>query len=104
MSLGNSDLAVVRVANYWIKRFARNPLSYTIQYHADQDLCGLTRVWAIELGIEPTAISLQRKSNSNGLAGRSWRSKHGVLTVRAGDTALRARLEGWMDCLRETWI
>ena len=41
VAIGNSDLAVVRVANHWIKRFARNRLCYAIQYHADQDLCAL---------------------------------------------------------------
>jgi hypothetical protein len=47
---------------------------------------------------------LQRKSNSGQLGGRHWRSKHGVLTVYAGDTALRARLQGWIDCLQEQWL
>ncbi len=46
---------------------------------------------------------MQRKSNSNQLAGRTWRSVHGVLTVRACDTLFRAKLEGWMDRLRESW-
>ena len=48
--------------------------------------------------------SAQRKSNSNGLTGRQWRSKYGVLTVSAGDTCLRWRLEAWMDRLRESWV
>jgi hypothetical protein len=46
---------------------------------------------------------MQRKSNSNQLAGRTWRSEHGVLAVNVYDTRLRARLGGWMDCLREAW-
>jgi hypothetical protein len=33
----------------------------------------------------------------------AWRSVHGVLAVAVYDTLLRARLQGWMDCLRETW-
>jgi transcriptional regulator with XRE-family HTH domain len=37
------------------------------------------------------------------LAERTWRSAHGVLTVGVYDTLLRARLDGWMDCLREAW-
>ena len=33
--------------------------------------------------------------------GRTWRSRHGVLT-RLGDTLFRARLQAWMDCLQES--
>jgi hypothetical protein len=60
--------------------------------------------WARLLGTVPDAIAVQRKSNSNGLAGRTWRSRHGVLTVRTSDTLFRARLQGWMDRIRETWV
>lgn len=104
VSIGNSDPSVVRLANSWIRRFARNPVSYAIQYHADQDLAVLTRFWAVELAIDARAIRLQRKSNSNGLTGRTWRSRYGVLAVTANDTALRARLEAWMDCVKATWL
>jgi hypothetical protein len=48
-------------------------------------------------------IKLLRKSNSNQLRGRQWRSRHGVLTVRAFDTLVRARLQAWMDRLRAEW-
>jgi hypothetical protein len=99
----NSDPAVVVLAHRWMKDLARNPLSYAVQYHADQDLDELRRYWGGLLGVPPSAIRMQRKSNSNGLAGRTWRSVHGVLEVRAGDTQLRARLQGWMDRLREEW-
>ncbi len=37
------------------------------------------------------------------LAERTWRSAHGVLTVGVYDALLRARLDGWMDWLREAW-
>ena len=46
---------------------------------------------------------MQRKSNSNQLAGRTWRSEHGVLAVNVNDTLLRARMSAWMDSLREGW-
>jgi hypothetical protein len=59
--------------------------------------------WGGVLGIEPEAIKLQRKSNSNQLSGRQWRSRHGVIAVRVPDTLLRARLQAWMDCLRAEW-
>jgi len=104
VSVCNSDAAVVRLADRWIRRFARNPMGYAIQYHADQDLSELTAFWAHELGIEQRAIALQRKSNSNELTGRAWRSRYGVLTVSSNDTLLRSRLEAWMHCLRQTWV
>jgi hypothetical protein len=45
-----------------------------------------------------------RKSNSNQLAGRTWRSEHGVLTVTTHDTYFRARLQAWVDLLRRRWL
>jgi excisionase family DNA binding protein len=104
VSLCNSDPRVVAIADRWIRKLARKPPDYALQYHADQDVEELKAFWASELEVDPTAIAVQRKSNSNQLKGRTWRSRHGVLTVRAGDTLLRARLEGWMHCLREAWI
>lgn len=53
--------------------------------------------------VDPAEIKFQRKSNSGRLAGRIWRSPHGVLQVRAPDTYLRSRLQAWMDCLRAEW-
>jgi hypothetical protein len=104
VSLCNSDPAVVKLADRWIRQFARRPMAYAILYHADQDLDALTTFWARELRIEPSAIRQQRKSNSNQLKKRTWRSRYGVLTVMSSDTLLRARLEAWMDCLRATWL
>jgi AcrR family transcriptional regulator len=57
--------------------------NYSIQYHADQDLEELRRFWAARLAVTPEDIRLQRKSNSGRLAGRTWRSRYGVLTVSA---------------------
>lgn len=53
---------------------------------------------------DPASISLQRKSNSNQLRKRTWRSVYGVLTVRGNDTYLHARLQGWMECQRKEWL
>ena len=103
VAIGNSDPRVIAVANHWIRRFARNPVTYAVQYHADQDLAGLRTFWSAHVGSTPEAIRLQRKSNSNQLAGRTWRSGHGVLTIRACDTLFRAQLQGWMDVLAEEW-
>jgi hypothetical protein len=99
----NSDPAVVKLCDDWLRRTTPKPRHHSIQYHADQDLDELRLFWAGQLDIEPETIRLQRKSNSNHLAGRSWRSVHGVLAVAVYDTLLRARLGGWMDCLREAW-
>jgi hypothetical protein len=104
VSVGNSDPAVVVLCTRWIRRFARNPVTFSVQYHADQDLHELVEFWGRQVGVEPEAIRLQRKSNSGQLAGRHWRSRYGVLAVHAGDTAMRARLQGWIDCLQEQWL
>ena len=52
----------------------------------------------------PGRFRLQRKSNSGKLAGRKWRSRHGVLTVGANDTQLRARLQACIDLVRRSWL
>jgi transposase-like protein len=103
VSICNSDPAVIRLGAHWIRRFARNPLSYAFQHHADQDPAEVCAFWGELLDIEPAAIKFQRKSNSGRLSGRGWRSQHGVLQVRTADTYLRARLEAWMDGVRAEW-
>jgi hypothetical protein len=100
----NSDPRVIVLCTRWIRRFARNPLDFRVQYHADQQLKELQHFWGGQVGVAPEAIALQRKSNSGRLGGRSWRSQHGVLTVTASDTMFRARLQAWMDCLQEQWL
>ena len=100
----NSDPAIVVLCARWVRRFARNPVRYSVQYHADQDLAGLQEFWAAQLSVAPEEIRLQRKSNSNRLSGRTWRSEYGVLNVYAGDTLFRSRLQAWMDCLQELWV
>ncbi len=104
VALGNSDPEVVKLAHRWIVRLTQNRVQYGLQYHADQSPPALAAFWANELDIDPERIRLQRKSNSNQLTGRTWRSRYGVLTVRVSDTLLRARLQAWMDCLRRSWV
>ncbi len=53
--------------------------------------------------IDGATIRMQRKSNSGQLKGRSWRSRHGVLSVGVHDTLLRARLQAWIDAVRREW-
>jgi hypothetical protein len=88
----------------WIGRLSSATPAYRVQYHADQDLDELKRFWGELLHIDPERVAMQRKSNSGQLAGRTWRSLHGVLTVHVGDTLLRARLQAWMDRLRDSWL
>ncbi len=104
VAICNSDEAVLRVAHPWMKSICERPLEYSIQFHADQNLAEVCEYWAAELGIESEAIRLQRKSNSGKLAGRTWRSANGVLTMTGNDTYARARLQAWMDCVRRSWL
>ena len=104
VSIANSDPAVVRLAAWWIRRLTSNKIFYAVQYHADQNLDELRRFLSAELGVTPEAIRLQRKSNSNQLTGRKWRSRYGVLAVGVADTYLRARLQAWMDSERKEWL
>jgi hypothetical protein len=103
VSLGNSDPAIVKLATRWMRGLSRNPVGFQLQFHADQCPNQLRLFWGGELSAEPASIALQRKSNSNQLKGRNWRSRYGVLTARTNDTLFRARLEAWMDCLRASW-
>ena len=104
VALGNSNPRVVRLADFWIRRFAINPVTYGLQYHSDQDPDYLARFWCGWLGVDLDTLRLQRKSNSNQLAGRKWRSRHGVLSVSANDTHLRMRLQAWIDHVEESWL
>ena len=104
VSVGNSDPAVVRVCDHWVRRFAENKIVYSVQYHADQSLPELRRYWGAWVAVDPEQIRVQRKSNSGQLAKRTWRSRYGVLTVTTGDTIFRAQLEAWMDSVRRAWV
>jgi excisionase family DNA binding protein len=103
VSVCNSDPAVVRLCDHWIRRFAGRPIEYSIAFHVDQDLEWLRAFWARELTIDGPTIKLHRKSNSNHLTGRVWRSQYGVLTVKSNDTYFRAKLEAWIDILKQEW-
>jgi hypothetical protein len=87
----------------WLRILSRRKIGYCLQYHADQDLDELRGFWGGLLGIDGAEITMQRKSNSNQLTGRTWRSPYGVLTIRTFDTLLRSRMQAWMDCLRASW-
>jgi hypothetical protein len=104
VSVSNSDPAVIAIADRWIRQLSRNKLTYWVRYHADQHLPTLQAFWGELVGVDPSDIRLQRKSNSNQLKGRTWRSKHGVLTVATHDTYFRARLQAWVDLVRQRWL
>ena len=103
VAICNSDEAVLQLATRWLAQLSRKPMNFWIQYHADQDLTELRQFWSRTLEIDPDEIHFQRKSNSGQLRGRQWRSRYGVLAVRLGDTALRMRMQAWMDLLRASW-
>jgi hypothetical protein len=104
VSLTNSDPAMIKIVFLWIQRLSRSKITVRIAYHADQDIDKLRAFWAWQVGVEAATIGVMRKSNSNQLAGRKWRSKYGLCVVTSNDTYLRERLEAWMDCLREEWL
>ena len=94
---------MVEMATGWLRRLSSKPLCYAVQYHEDQNLQKLRAFWGSRLEIDGSQIRLQRKSNSGKLEGRAWRSEHGVLTVCVNDTALRAKLQAWIDRVRDDW-
>jgi hypothetical protein len=104
VSVCNSDPTIVLLCARWVRHFARNPVTYSVQYHADQDLAELQQFWAGQLSVAPDEIRLVPKSNSGRLSGRTWRCRYGVLSIHAGDTLFRSRLQAWMDCLQEQWL
>jgi hypothetical protein len=93
----------MQIAIRWVDRLTERTPEFSIQYHADQNLDELREFWGNTLGIDPDSIKLLRKSNSNHLTGRRWRSRHGVLSMRVHDTLLRAQMQAWMDRLRDQW-
>jgi AcrR family transcriptional regulator len=104
VALANSDPAIIVLAARWFREFSNRKLGYQVQHHADQDLELLKTFWGETLSVDPELIQFQRKSNSSQLRRRTWRCRHGVLTVRTNDTYFRARLEGWMTRLKELWL
>jgi excisionase family DNA binding protein len=103
VAICNSDPAVVVLGAHWVRRLSDRRAIFTVQHHADQQLPELLAFWGETLGVDADSIRAIRKSNSNQLTGRAWRSRHGVLTVAVDDTYLRCRLEAWIVLLKEEW-
>jgi hypothetical protein len=103
LAFANSDPRMVALAAGWLGCLAAKPCRFWLQYHADQDPQELRAYWGAVLGVEGVQIGIQRKSNSGQLTGRRWRSRYGVLTVVVHGTLLRARMQAWIDRLRDNW-
>jgi hypothetical protein len=103
VSFVNSDPHMVKMANDWIVKLSTHKAYYRLQYHADHDIDELKVYWSTLLNITPEIIKPIRKSNSNQLSGRQFRSVYGLLTVAVADTYFRARLEAWMDIIKSQW-
>ncbi len=59
VSIGNSDPKVVALSARWMVALTERPLTYGVQYHADQDLDELGQFWGALLKIEPDAVRMQ---------------------------------------------
>jgi len=103
VGLSNSDPVVISLSSRWIEHLAANPVTYSVQHYEDQDPDRLRRFWSFRLGVDPSSITFSRKTNSGQLRGRHWRCRYGVVQVRANDTQLRARLQGWIDSTKTDW-
>lgn len=100
----NSDARLVKLAHQWMTALTDNAnVNYRLQYHADHDVQALKIYWATLLGIAIDDIKEMRKSNSSAMSGRQFRSVHGLLSIRVGDTYFRSRLQAWMDFIQLQW-
>lgn len=103
VALANSDPLVMLHATRWFRRLTDRRPIFWLQYHADQRPEDLIRFWSELLEAPSGSVRLLRKSNSNQLTGRIWRSRYGVLSVCVCDTYLRARLQAWIDLTQQSW-
>jgi hypothetical protein len=103
VSFVNSDPRMVKLAYRWMTQLTIKKPTFSLQYHADHDVDELKQFWGDLLHIEAEQIKVIRKSNSNQLSARQFRSVHGLLTVRISDTYFRSRLEAWMDIIKSQW-
>ncbi len=103
VAICNSDDVVLKLAVFWMRQLNVKLPSFSIQYHAVQNLEALREFWGETLAGDAGEIRFQRKSNSGKLGHRQWRSCHGVLTAFVYDTYFRARLQAWIDRLKFEW-
>lgn len=103
VAVANSNPKILKLATKFIRDLVKKEPTFCLQYHVDQDPHALAEFWATIVETTPDKITLQRKSNSGLLAGRSWASRYGVLTVRTGSVEVRTMLGVWMDALQDLW-
>jgi len=103
VSICNSDADIMILAHDFLKLEANNKLYYSVQCHIDNDENEIKQFWANKLGISADLIRVARKSNSNHLSKRQWRSVNGVCTVGSSDTKLRSKMQAWIEYLKEQW-
>jgi transcriptional regulator with XRE-family HTH domain len=103
VSISNSDPLIVAMATAWLRRLSQRQPVVRVQYHADQNHTDLVEFWSATAGVPPEAVRLQPKSNSGSLGGRTWRCVYGVAAVDVYDTLLRARIQAWIDRVKEGW-
>jgi len=105
VNICNSDPRVIRLCFGWMKKLANpeRPFKFTLWYFEDQSTDDLRAFWATELDIAPDDIQLRAKDGAGKLARRSWRSQYGVMSVTVNDTYLRAKLQSWIDWIKEQW-
>jgi hypothetical protein len=103
-SLCNSDPTIVALAAGWLQRLSGRTPTVSVQYHADQDTRVLADFWGATLGMNAGDVRFHPKTNSSELRTRTWRCAHGVAAVAVHDTQFRARLQAWMDLIRESWV
>jgi len=65
----NSDPRIVILCAGWIRRFARNAIRYSIQFHADQDLNELCSFWAEKLAVSPAESGFNESPTAAGSVG-----------------------------------
>lgn len=71
VAISNSDPRVVRLGDFWIRRFAINFVGYSLQYHADQDPEYLKRFWCgfLAVGDQRFGSSASRTAVSSRVEG-----------------------------------
>jgi hypothetical protein len=102
-SVSNSDRAIVSLTASWFRRLSGKTPRVSVQYHADKDPAALAIFWGKTLAIDPSAVRLHPKTNSARLRTRVWRCRYGVAAIALHDTALRARIDAWIDRIRQDW-
>jgi hypothetical protein len=104
VSLSNANPRIVAFAHDCMRPLAsRDALTYSFQYHADQDPEQLRRFWVGVLSIAPEQIKPIPKTNSGHLKGRRFACEYGVFEIVACDTMFRARLQALMDVVQDQW-